>query len=147
MDGHPRQNPAYRPATGEAPATGLLLSRGWFVRRGPVERSDPLALDAQTAQAARRVDVREGLQLVRDGHRTLLRRDGVQPVRTERAAEQRPVGWSGARARDHAEAASIPGRSPWCARAVQPSLTTSTGTVASRSTAVETLPTKSRWSG
>src|SRR4051812_47339078 len=144
MDGHPRQNPAYRPATGEAPATGLLSSRGGLVRRGPVERSDPFALDAETAQAARGIDVREGLQLVGDGHGTFLGRDGVQPVRTERAAEPRPVGWPGAGARDHAEAASIPGRSPWCARAVQPSLTTSTGTVASRSTAVETLPTKSR---
>src|SRR5436305_825887 len=25
MDGHPRQNPAYRPATEKAPATGLFL--------------------------------------------------------------------------------------------------------------------------
>jgi hypothetical protein len=26
MDGHPRQNPAYRPATEKAPETGLFLS-------------------------------------------------------------------------------------------------------------------------
>src|SRR5689334_4817917 len=39
MDGHPRQNPAYRPATRRAPATGLFLchhvcvaSREWARR-------------------------------------------------------------------------------------------------------------------
>src|SRR5690348_10148557 len=61
MDGRPRQNPAYRPATEQAPATGLVLS-GRPSPPGASGRPCPAAARRQPAPRAARNGQRRATQ-------------------------------------------------------------------------------------